>query len=78
MPKFRIYGIITTSKCYGVMEADSAEEAKSQAEDDLEGASVSICHQCADTLGGGDISITEISIEEAGEDEEVDYEASND
>lgn len=52
MKKYNVYGIYTVSKFIGTFEAESAEAAKELAEDsdDCEGM-LSVCHQCADTLG---------------------------
>lgn len=56
--KFNVTGLWDASKHLGVVEAETAEEAKQKAlNTDWDGKEyVSLCHQCADELEVGDMT----------------------
>ena len=62
MPKYRIYGMVAASKCFGVIEADSKEEAESKAWDEYD-STISLCHQCAGELDAEEIYKMEAELE---------------
>lgn len=54
MPKYRIYGMIAASKCFGVIEADSKEDAESKAWEEYD-CNISLCYQCSHEIDADEI-----------------------
>lgn len=64
MKTFRIYGLATVSKYLGEVQAETAEEAKDKAYDELSDAMhFSICHRCSHEMGDTP-EITDVEVEE--------------
>lgn len=69
MKKWRVYAVVHGSKYVGTFEARSAKDAEEKAWKSS-GAYVSLCHQCSSECE--DPECTEMSVEEAEDNAEVD------
>ena len=64
--RYRVYGKVVAGKYLGEVEADSKEEAREKAIDELAGEMfIGLCHQCARQAEDPEIDVDGLTIEEA-------------
>ena len=66
MPKYRVYGVMSVTKYFGEIEADSQDEAVEIAENSDDN-DASLCHQCSRELELNDYSFQRFECEEVEE-----------
>ena len=66
MPKYRVYGVMSVTKYFGEIEADSQDEAVEIAENSDENHA-SLCHRCSRDIDLDDYSFQRFECEEVKE-----------
>lgn len=66
MPKYRVYGVMTVTKYFGEIEADSQDEAVEIAENSDDNHA-SLCHQCSQEIALDDYSFQRFECEKVEE-----------
>ena len=66
MPKYRVYGVMSVTKYFGEIEADSQDEAVEIAENSDENHA-SLCHRCSRDIDLDDYSFQRFECEEVRE-----------